>query len=174
MMDEDAPLTPRNHKLLRVDVEGEAWLADVGFGSATLTGPLRLAERGPQDTPHGRVRLMERADGELEQQVELGADWVPAYRFSLDPVPDAVFAQANHITATQPDSRFVVNLIAARAPPGRRLALLNRDLIVRPLDGPAERRTLASAAELAQVLREQFGIAPPASADLDRLFDTLA
>ena len=38
---EDA-VTAQTHMLLRVDLDGGSWLADVGFGNQVLTGTLRL------------------------------------------------------------------------------------------------------------------------------------
>lgn len=60
---EDA-ITPRSHMLLMITAdEGEAWLADVGFGGQTLTGALRLLPNLEQATPHEPYRRVER-DGE--------------------------------------------------------------------------------------------------------------
>ena len=39
---EDA-IRMRSHMLLKVDIDGEPHIADVGFGGLSLTGPLRLA-----------------------------------------------------------------------------------------------------------------------------------
>jgi N-hydroxyarylamine O-acetyltransferase len=39
---ESGAIPPRTHMVLRVDIKDEAWIADVGFGSMTLTAPLRL------------------------------------------------------------------------------------------------------------------------------------
>src|SRR4051812_25992004 len=50
-------VTPRTHVVLRVEVAGEPFLADVGFGSQTLTGPIRLLSEVAQDTPYGPFRL---------------------------------------------------------------------------------------------------------------------
>ena len=38
----NGPLGPRSHMVLRVDIAGEPWIVDVGFGGLTLTGALRL------------------------------------------------------------------------------------------------------------------------------------
>ncbi|WP_251276892.1 arylamine N-acetyltransferase, partial [Enterobacter hormaechei] len=35
-------MPPRTHRLLLVEVEGERWIADVGFGGQTLTAPIKL------------------------------------------------------------------------------------------------------------------------------------
>jgi N-hydroxyarylamine O-acetyltransferase len=50
--------TVRGHKLLRVDLPEGPYIADVGFGSLTSTGPLALRLEEPQATPHETFRLM--------------------------------------------------------------------------------------------------------------------
>src|SRR2546430_1492720 len=44
---------PRTHMLLRIDLDGQAHIADVGFGGLTLTAPLRLGLETGEPTPHG-------------------------------------------------------------------------------------------------------------------------
>jgi len=56
--------TPQSHMLLRVELEGESWLADVGFGGHVLTGALRLLPDIRQATAHEPFRLLER-DGAI-------------------------------------------------------------------------------------------------------------
>ena len=48
---------------LRVQVDGDDWLVDAGFGSLTPTVPLRLHDPQPQATPHERY-LLQRLPGE--------------------------------------------------------------------------------------------------------------
>ena len=45
-------ITPRGHMLLRVELDGRIWLADVGFGGLTQTGPLLFEPGLEQQTPH--------------------------------------------------------------------------------------------------------------------------
>src|ERR1700761_9581588 len=47
---ESAAIPPRTHMVLRVDIDNEAWIADVGFGSVTLIAPLRLSAGAAQST----------------------------------------------------------------------------------------------------------------------------
>ena len=60
--------------------------------------------------------------------------------------------------AANPASHFVHHLMAARALPGRRLALMDRDFAVHELRGDTARRTLAGADEVIDVLQREFGI----------------
>lgn len=48
----DDAVTARSHMLLRIDLAGEAWLVDVGFGGSTPTAPLRFVADAVQQTPH--------------------------------------------------------------------------------------------------------------------------
>ena len=47
---DDTP--PRTHVLVRVDLDGTPWLADVGVGGLSPTAPLRLDPEAEQATPH--------------------------------------------------------------------------------------------------------------------------
>lgn len=50
------------HRLLSVELEGEKWIADVGFGGQALTTPIRLMPDIMQTTPHGEYRLLQEGD----------------------------------------------------------------------------------------------------------------
>src|SRR5690606_15004552 len=49
---------PPTHFVLLVDINGTPYLADVGFGGATPTAPLRLRADLEQATPHETFRLV--------------------------------------------------------------------------------------------------------------------
>ncbi|GIL41702.1 arylamine N-acetyltransferase family protein [Roseiterribacter gracilis] len=160
--------TARGHMLLRVDIGDEAWIADVGFGSVTLTAPIRLAYDIEQATPHETFRLV-RCGDRFEQQVRFDQTWLPVYRFGLLPEGDDDIAMSNWYVATHPRSNFVRNLIAARPTLRGRISLAGGALTIRE-GGAVEKRTAASRDELLQMLHAQFGIDVPAWATLDALF----
>ena len=154
-----AALPPRTHMILLVETPNETWLADVGFGSMTLTAPLLFDTGREQETPHEpfRLDLIERGDFLL--QVKLGDTWRPIYRFDLEPQFPADYAMANHYVSTYPDSIFVNHLIVARVMPGERRTLLDTILTQRGAESKREsKRKLASAEELRGVLQDTFGL----------------
>lgn len=162
--------TPRTHRLLRVAVDGEPWLVDVGFGGMTMSGAIRLVPDLAQPTPLEPFRLVQRPQdtlGDWHLQAEVAGEWRTLYRFTLEP-QDAVDDElSNHFTATHPASRFVLNLVAARTLPDRRLALLNRELRVHRPGRDSELHRLDSPAALRQRLVEDFGLRLPADTALD-------
>jgi N-hydroxyarylamine O-acetyltransferase len=166
-------VTPRTHMLLRVGAEGESYLADVGFGSQTLTGPLRLVPEVAQDTPHGRFRLRPLPAREFAMEAEILGEWKPLYRFDLNEHEAVDYEVANWYVSTCPASQFTQVLLAARPAPGRRLVLRNNDFGVHTATG-TERRLLTGAAELREVLTGVFGITLPAAPELDAVLERAA
>jgi N-hydroxyarylamine O-acetyltransferase len=75
--------TPRTHMLLKVETDEGPHIADVGFGSRTLSAALRLEERIEQHTPHGLYRLVG-AGAYLEEQALIDGEWQSLYRFTLE------------------------------------------------------------------------------------------
>jgi N-hydroxyarylamine O-acetyltransferase len=157
---------PRTHMLLRVDLDGQAYIADVGFGGLTLTAPLRLELETEQQTPHGPFRLAGDND-EFILQAKIGGAWKSLYSFTLQEhlLPD--YEMANWYVSCHPESRFVNRLVAARAGRDRRYVLLNNEFAVHYLNGTTERRAIPTGAEIRKVLEGPFGLTLPCGPELD-------
>jgi N-hydroxyarylamine O-acetyltransferase len=153
-------VTARGHMLLLVHAEGGPYLADVGFGGLTLTAPLVLRAGVEQATPHEDFRLVTSGDGYV-MQARLGDAWKPLYRFTLEEQYAPDYEVSSWFLATNPRSHFLTGLMAARPAPEARYALRNTMLMVHHRDGRTERRELAGATELREVLRGTFGIDAP-------------
>ncbi|MCE9648395.1 MAG: arylamine N-acetyltransferase [Parvibaculum sp.] len=159
-----APLdavTARSHRLIRVELPEGVFLADIAFGGLTMTGPLRLETHIEQQTPHEVYRLLPHgvSGKDFELQARLGADWATIYSFTLEPQAPVDYEVSNWYTATHPGSIFVQHLIVARPAADRRHALLNTGLTIRHKDGRVETKRLESIDEIAEALRDYFGIA---------------
>lgn len=157
-------IPPRTHMVLRVDFDetqgSEAWIADVGFGSVTLTAPLRLTPGTAQHTQLGTFRLADASRNALYLEVQGQDDtWSRVYRFDLHPVEWIDYETSNWYTSTSPDSIFASNLIVTRVLAQSRLTLLNDQLNERAADGQiVSERQLRTADELSACLRDQFGL----------------
>ena len=171
-MQPEETIAPQTHMLLRVELGGESWLVDVGFGSMALGGALRLQPQREQATAHEPFRLL--SDGaNWRMQAQVRGEWHTLYHFDLQPHPPIDYVVANHYTSTYPGSHFTQGLIAARTLPDRRIGLRNREFVEHPLGGESVRRTLRDGVEVRQVLQEAFGIRLPAHPELDRKLDAL-
>lgn len=115
----------RTHMLLKVDIDEQSWIADVGFGGLTMTAPLRLEPGLVQYTPNEAFKILQDGD-EFTIAVSLNGEWKQMYVFDLVPQYPVDFEMANHYVATHPQSHFVDNLVMARADTDARHALENR------------------------------------------------
>jgi N-hydroxyarylamine O-acetyltransferase len=158
-MPEDAPPTPRTHKALRVVVDGAPWLADVGFGAAVPTAPLRMDSAEPQPTPQEPFRLLPSgAAGGWRVQARLGGAWTTLYDLLPEPQLDVDYEPANWFTATHPTSPFRRSLVVARTTAHGRSTLLDGRLTVRVPGGEVETRTVLDADGIERALTEIFGL----------------
>jgi len=156
----DDAVTARSHMLLRVELNGRTYIADVGFGGLTLTTPLLLDPGPEQKTPHETFRIVE-ADDHFRLQASLGGDWRSLYRFDLQPQYEVDYSVANYFLSTNPISHFLTTIVAARAAPDRRYALRGNRLSIHHVGGRTEQKEIATAAELADTLQGQLGIIIP-------------
>ena len=153
--------TALTHMVLRVDVERAPYLADVGFGGQTPTGPLRLDVPDAQRTPHETFRIT-RTGERYALQIQLPDGYSDLYVFTLERQYLVDFELGNWFTSTHPTSHFVQNLTLARAgPEGERISLFNRELVIRR-GSEAEKRNLQTPEELLEVLASHFGLHFPA------------
>jgi N-hydroxyarylamine O-acetyltransferase len=151
---------PRTHMLLRVEVDGRPWLADVGFGSRGLLTPLPFQSDQPVRQRTWSFRL-EQADGLWLLQCLQQGSWMDLYAFTLEPQLAVDFEMANWFTSTHPDSMFRRLLLVQSLRPEARYFLRNRELTVER-GGGAETRRIEDDDELLAVLAQTFGMAFPA------------
>jgi N-hydroxyarylamine O-acetyltransferase len=170
---------PRTHLFLRVELDGEAWLADVGVGSFSPTCALRLVLNDPQITPHEMRRIVSvgdwsgldrRApDAVLYHQVLLGDAWEDICEFTLEEMQPVDRELGNWFTSAHPDSQFRSQIKVSRSTGTGRITLLDRELKKRGKGAEVVIRLLRSDEEVLETLREEFGICLPAGTSFAHL-----
>lgn len=147
---------PRSHLVLGVQVGGEPWLADVGFGSGLLE-PLPLTTACPHRQGAWTYQLTLAADGTWRLQERQRDGWVTLYSFTYVPEHWVDIDIANYVTSTRPKSPFVQRPIVVGKDETSVRQLLGRTFsVVRP-DQPGRERQLGDA-EFARTLRDVFGL----------------
>ena len=160
----DSPLGPRTHMLLKVDMAEGTYLADVGFGACLLDAPLQLKTDIEQSTAMGTYRLTQ-ADGLYALSARRGEGWRTMYVFDLHPQIQADYELGNWFTSTSPFVPFTSRLIMERLSGERRYKLVDRLFSTEARDGEViAERTLRSAGELSEVMRDTFKVTPPVAA----------
>jgi N-hydroxyarylamine O-acetyltransferase len=151
-------VTPRTHMLLKVDVDGSSWLADVGFGAEGLLHPLPLVA-GPVMRQYAWTYRLVEENGVWVLQFLHDDGWLDLYAFTLEPQFPADYEVANHYTSTHPQSHFVTTLTVQQPTPEARSILVNRELTI-DQGGTTQTQTLSDD-ELLRVLAERFGLHLP-------------
>ena len=162
-----AEVHARTHMLLRILLEGEPWLADVGFG---LQGPLEPVPMDGQS--HAQQGDVYRVIGEGTEQVLQWArpgpqDWLDLYAFVPEARPAIDFVMGNHFTSTFSRSPFVTSLVAQLPTPGARYSLRNLHFSV--IRGETLEERQVTPEEARALLGDRFGLQIPQDAPLRAL-----
>ena len=167
----------RTHLFLRVEIDGQSWLADVGVGALSPTSALRLTLDTPQSTPHETRRIIaagewsgfeQRApDAVLFHQALLDNRWQDICEFTLEEMHPIDRELGNWFTSAHPDSHFRNRLVVARATETGRVTLLNRELKHRGADGRTETRYLETDEEILTVMYAEFSLSFPAGTSFE-------
>ncbi|MGY2959386.1 N-hydroxyarylamine O-acetyltransferase [Pseudomonas sp. TE36184] len=149
--------TARTHRLSLVTVDGVRYICDVGFGGMVPSSPLLLDSEAIQATAHEPFRLTVK-HGSYTLWAEVGGEWRGLYVFDLQVQADIDYEIGNWYVSTHAGSPFLGQLKVALLAPGKRHTLNNGHYAMHSLDGPSEKRAIASADELLDVLRGTFGL----------------
>jgi len=150
-------LRPRTHMALIAQIEGEAWLCDLGFGSYGIRAPLRLADTGKEIRQDQDTFLLERSE-EDEYLLKARADgqWANQYSFDLWPQHWIDFMPANHLNSTHPEALFVQKLVVLLFNPEGRTILFGDRL--KRVQGDKSEERIVPAEEIGALLRDTFGL----------------
>jgi N-hydroxyarylamine O-acetyltransferase len=140
-----------------VEIDGDRFISDTGFGKMTPTAPLRLVPDIDQHTPHGRYRLADLGDTwRLEAQVD--GEWQHLYVFDPRPAYPGDFEMSNWYVSTHPASHFTRDLIAVRTVANGRHVLHNARYSFYGVDETAMREEFSSVGPLLHLLENTFGL----------------
>lgn len=148
---------PRSHAALRVEADGQSWLADVGFGGERPLEPIPLIDGTVRRQGGWTFRIDALGDDGWMLRSHRSDGWFDLYSVDLATHYPGDYAVQNHYTATHPDSPFVSRLVAQRTTPAARYALGGTEMRITTADGGTQRREVAGD-EVIDVLRDVFGI----------------
>jgi N-hydroxyarylamine O-acetyltransferase len=152
-------IRPRGHLVLRVNLDGASWHADVGFGLGTPLEPLPFGPGVAHEQSGWHFRIVE--DGpELVLQTLAGQEWVDLYGFPPHPVPFVDLETSNWWISTHPHSPFVSGLIVSiQDDHGTRTSLSDWSELALTEQTPAGKSvTPISREELPELLASRFAL----------------
>ena len=151
-----------NHLVLLVEIDGEPWIADVGFGDGIQDPfPLRPAAM----TVGGYAFRLEAMDDGWWRFHNHEFGGAKSFDFRVEPADPDLLAARCHGLQTDPESHFRLNLIVQRYRGDEILQLRGRVLRTVTPAG-VEQRVIGSADELVAVLSSDFDLDVPEAAGL--------
>jgi len=153
----DEPEIPmRRHRVMRVDIGGESYIADVGVGCIVPERPLRLAENEETEVENEVYTLKKDPFLGWVLNYKKNEEWRPLYSFTEEEQLEVDFVQPNFYCQYHPDSIFnKQNMIAVRKEGGKYTLDGN---IFKTFTGKAVTVKELSEGEIPGALKEYFGI----------------
>ncbi len=161
--DQGVPGPDFDHMTLLVRIGESRWLADVGFGDS-FRSPMRLVPDVTQtdSDPRGFEYRLTQENGNWwlwKRAVRESEEWVPQYRFTLEPRELDEYSAMCRYQQVSPESSFTRRVVCTKTTPEGRITLSASALIVTTAAGrdeiPVERE------EWHDVLRERLGVMLP-------------
>jgi N-hydroxyarylamine O-acetyltransferase len=164
MRHERGAIADANHLCLLVSgpTSETEYLVDVGFGGSMIS-PIELSEAAHEQAPF-RIGLRELPDSGWRFWEDIGRGEF-CYDFKALAADEAALTNKSAFLQSDPESNFVLNLVAQLRQPQQHKALRGR-VLSNATAGGIESRIIESADELVAVLASHFSLNLPEAADL--------
>jgi N-hydroxyarylamine O-acetyltransferase len=151
----------RTHHVNLVELDGETWLCDVGFGGSGFRHPLLLKPDLEQEQLSEIYRLHE-SDVHgfyLQKKISRAHDWEPLYTFKIDAALPVDLEMANFYTANSDDHVFRGGIIGTRMTERGRVTVSDHSFKVFDLvDGTLKKTVATEFPAYLESLREHLGV----------------
>jgi N-hydroxyarylamine O-acetyltransferase len=165
-----ADIGPLSHRVLLVEMDGERWIADVGFGGNGLIAAIPLASGHEEQQYADRFRVI--GDQEAVDQGKCRGGyrpgyridclvkdaWEPMYSFTTESYLPVDYTYANYFHSHSPESLFTQKRLCTKPTPNGRIILQNRALKIRQ-GGHAHTEAAKTIEAYRAMLTDHFGIA---------------
>ena len=148
----------RRHRIMRVEIDGEYYIGDVGVGVIAPERPLKLVEN--EETKVRGITYTLKKDPFLGWVIyfNLNGEWKWLYSFTEEPQMEIDFLQPNFYCQYHPDSMFnKQNMVAMRTETGKYTLDGNLLKILDIQKGMSEKHEYTDA-EIPGILEKYFGI----------------
>lgn len=148
---------PRSHQVSLINLDGQQWIADVGYGGRGLLEPIPLIPDVEVRQYTESFRLLEDPFYGYILQSIIEGEWQNLVGFTLEPQHPVDYRFPNYWNSTSPDSNFVKHRTVAMATPEGRKILTDMQLKIRR-HADIQTETLADMDAYRQALADHFGL----------------
>ncbi|MDR1328409.1 MAG: arylamine N-acetyltransferase [Oscillospiraceae bacterium] len=149
--------TAKTHEVMVVEIGGQAYLCDVGYGADGIAGPLPLVVGAEVAQFTNTYRFSEDPRFGFVLERGAGGGFEPMYAFTLEECLPVDYELSNHYTATHPSSFFRMMKFVTMPTPEGRITLTDNSFKT-VADGRVTEAHVSGDAELAELLTRHFGL----------------
>ena len=149
---------PVSHRVTVVELAGERWLCDVGFGGPVPAEPAKIVLEIPFESSNGHRYIFTKNGMEITLSMEENSRYLPVLSFADMPADPVDFLSLNAFCAYSPIEPFVHKQMVWRNTENGRCTLDGNVLRVHE-NGIVQETEITSEAQLRRILLERFGIA---------------
>ena len=150
---------PRTHQINLVELEGQTWICDVGFGGSAFRHPLPLQTDVEFEQMGEIYRLRETDEHGFYVEKNIGRGWEPQYTFKIDPALPIDMAMASFYASKSADHVFVNAIIGTRMTERGRVTLSDHTFKIFDLiEGTLEKKTVTDFEAYVGNLKEHLGV----------------
>ena len=149
----------RTHHINLVELEGQIWICDVGFGGSGYRYPVLLQTDVAVEQMGEAYRLRKSNEHGLYLEKNIGQGWEPQYTFKIDPALPIDMAMGNFYTSQSTDHVFVNAIVGTRMTERGRVTLNDHMFKIFDLtQGTLERETVTDFGAYTGKLEEHLGV----------------
>ena len=166
----------RTHHINLVELEGQTWVCDVGFGGSGFREPMMLRVDVEVEQMGELYRFHRNDEHGFYLQKKMGEEWLPFYTFKVEQALPIDLQMANFYTSRSPDHVFLDAIIGTRLTERGRVTLSDHTFKIFDLvEGTLERKTVTDFEAYVGNLKEHLGVNvnEPEKALLKGRFSTL-
>ena len=156
---------PVSHRVTVVELAGERWFCDVGFGGPVPVEPVKISMDLPFDSSNGHRYLFTKNGLEITISVEDNGQFLPVLSFVEAPADPVDFLSLNAFCAYSPIEPFIHKQMVWRATENGRCTL-DGNLLRLHENGIVREESVETEEALRKVLLERFDIVYPGALKL--------
>lgn len=148
---------PRTHRITLVNLNGDTYLVDCGFGASVPQGPVQVNTSRIQNVRDKQYQIMPVGADEYDVAEYRNGEPFILYRFDSACYSDADCTAGHHYSISHPDAVFVRNLVVSLNGDSRCLAFVNHTFS-ESANGDTHTSVIISPRQLESVLSEKFSL----------------
>jgi len=122
---------PRTHLAHLIELTGETYITDVGFGGLTTRIPLNINNPINVNDRDGVIRINPLSENQFMLQRQVKDEWANQYSFETVEISFQDIEVANYFTSTNTKSHFCHDNFIGKFTPDGRIGLFNNQLSIR-------------------------------------------